>query len=178
MSQLTWNPRIDARDPRKPAEPPSYVKICGILANCSYTAGNYQIVLGIGINTNNGRPTIDLDSLLPGYGTAGAPASFRVETLIARILARLEVLYAEFRRDGFSRDIEARYYQHWLHTGQKVTLEAEGGVRARVLGITTDWGMLKAEELNLEGRATGRILTLQSDENSFDYWKGLVKKKT
>jgi biotin--protein ligase len=58
-----------------------------------------------------------------------------------------------------------------------VTLEAEGGVKARVLGITRDWGMLRAEELDGEGRGTGRVWSLQSDENSFDFWKGLVRRK-
>ena len=58
-----------------------------------------------------------------------------------------------------------------------MTLEAEGGVRARIKGITTDWGLLKAEELGWEDRATGRILALQSDSNSFDFFKGLIKRK-
>lgn len=81
------------------------------------------------------------------------------------------MLYTEFVRYGFTREMEGRYYDYWLHTGQKVTIE-EGGVRARVLGITGDWGLLKVEE---EG--TGRVWALQSDENSFDYWKGLVKRR-
>ncbi|PKS10986.1 hypothetical protein jhhlp_002745, partial [Lomentospora prolificans] len=173
--KVKWPNDVYARDPRKPADPPSYVKIAGILANCSYVSGSYQIVLGIGVNTNNGRPTIDLDSLLPADGSL---PTFRIERLIARILTLLESLYAEFKRDGFSEKLETRYYQHWLHSGQKVTLEAEGGVRARVLGITRDWGMLRAEELDGEGKATGKVWALQSDENSFDYWKGLLKRKT
>ncbi|CAI4213441.1 unnamed protein product [Parascedosporium putredinis] len=117
---------------------------------------------------------------IPPPTRCGRPSlqPFRIERLIARMLTLLESLYAEFRRDGFSAALEARYYGHWLHTGQKVTLEAEGGVRARVLGVTRDWGMLKAEELDGEGRTTGKVWTLQSDENSFDYWKGLLKRKT
>ena len=64
-----------------------------------------------------------------------------------------------------------------MHTGQLVTLEAEGGVKARVVGITHDWGLLKVEETDREGRATGRMSALQSDENSFDYFKGLIRRK-
>ena len=98
------------------------------------------------------------------------------------MLTRLEVLYDEFVRTGFSRDLEGKYYRHWLHSDQVVTLEAEGGVQARVLGITTDWGMLKAEELRPDGingvlRPTGKVWALQSDENSFDFWRGLVRRK-
>ena len=51
-------------------------------------------------------------------------------------------------------------------------------MRARVLGITKDWGMLKVEEIDASGRAVGKTWSLQSDENSFDYWKGLVRRKT
>ena len=86
-------------------------------------------------------------------------------------------MHAQFMREGFSADLERRYYRHWLHSGQRVTLEAEGGVQARVTGITRDWGMLRVEETDKDGRGTGKMWALQSDENSFDYWKGLVRKR-
>lgn len=60
---------------------------------------------------------------------------------------------------------------------QIVTLESAGGVRARIKGITRDWGLLLAEELGWEDRASGRLVQLQSDSNSFDFFKGLLKKK-
>lgn len=161
----------DARDPTQASDPPTYVKIGGILANCAYSEGNYQIVLGIGINTTNDRPTTSLDALLPPH-----LVPFRVERLMARILTRLECLYAAFQRHGFTSKMEERYYRHWLHSGQEVTLEAES-VRARVLGITRDWGMLKAEELDARGNRTGKVWALQSDENSFDFWTGLLKRR-
>jgi biotin---protein ligase len=177
--KLKWPNDIYAQDPNKPDEL-SYVKIGGILSNCSYSAGNYQVVLGLGVNTNNGRPTTSLDALLHSVNKDLPP--FQIERLLARILTRMEVLYAAFLRTGFSRELEMRYYKHWLHSDQVVTLEAEGGVKARVLGITRDWGMLKAEEVREDGingtlQPTGRIWALQSDENSFDFWRGLVRRK-
>ncbi|PHH89333.1 hypothetical protein CDD83_6232 [Cordyceps sp. RAO-2017] len=170
--KLKWPNDIYALDPSKPAASKQYVKIGGVLSHCGYCDGAYQIVLGIGINAVNARPTTSLSALLP----AGA-APLRLETLLARILARFEAVHAHFRRHGFSPDLERRYYRHWLHTGQAVSLEAEAGARARVLGITRDWGMLRVEETDAEGRGTGRLWTLQSDENSFDFWKGLVRRK-
>ncbi|KAJ6439754.1 biotin apo-protein ligase [Purpureocillium lavendulum] len=170
--KLKWPNDIYALDPTKPASAKHYVKIGGILSQCGYSDGAYQIVLGIGINAVNPRPTTSISDLLP----AEAPA-LRLEALLARILTRLETMYAQFRREGFSQDLERRYYRHWLHTGQAVSLEAEGGVKARVLGITRDWGMLRVEETDAEGRGTGRVWSLQSDENSFDFWKGLVRRK-
>lgn len=179
--KLKWPNDIYALDPRKPdtsddhnssSSSPSYVKIGGILSNCAYASGAYQVVLGIGINTTNGRPTTSLDALLPPH-----LAPFRVERLVARILVRLEVLYKTFVRRGFTRDLEGAYYAHWLHGRQIVNLQEHGGARARIVGITTDWGMLKAEELGSDDRPTGKMWALQSDENSFDFFRGLIKRK-
>ena len=58
-----------------------------------------------------------------------------------------------------------------------MNLEAEGGSRARIKGITKDWGLLLAEELGWEDRPTGKMWQLQSDSNSFDFFKGLIKQK-
>jgi biotin--protein ligase len=170
--KLKWPNDIYAVDPRNPSSPPTYVKIGGILSNCAYSSGSYQVVLGIGINTTNGRPTTSLDALLPSH-----LPPFRIERLTAHILTRLESLYKAFVRYGFTKEMERSYYDHWLHGRQIVTLEAEGGVRARIVGITTDWGMLKAEELGRDDKPTGKMWALQSDENSFDFFRGLVKRK-
>lgn len=163
----------DARDPASNPSDPTYVKIGGILSTCSYASGSYNCVLGVGINTSNPRPTTSLDALLPE-----GLAPFRLEKLLARILTRLESLHSRFLREGFSRTLETSYYRNWLHSGQKVTLEAEGGVKARITGITRDWGMLKAVEIDeVTGQETGKTWALQSDENSFDFWRGLVRRK-
>lgn len=53
----------------------------------------------------------------------------------------------------------------------------EGGARAKVLGITTDWGLLRVEQLGWEDRGTGKVWELQSDSNSFDFFKGLLRTK-
>jgi biotin---protein ligase len=74
------------------------------------------------------------------------------------------------------------YYQHWLHSEQIITLEAEGGIRARIKGITRDWGLLVAEEIlggedGIGRERAGRRIELQSDSNSFDFFRGLMKRK-
>lgn len=60
---------------------------------------------------------------------------------------------------------------------QIVTLETEGGLRAKIRGITRDWGLLQAEELGWEDRPTGHVVSLQTDSNSFDFFRGLIKRK-
>jgi biotin--protein ligase len=133
-------------------------------------------VVGIGLNTTNAAPTTSLNALLstPAFSSL---APFALEKLLARILTKFETIYKRFLRTGFDHKLEEIYYKHWRHTDQIVTLEAEGGVRARIKGITTNWGFLKAEELGWEDRPTGKMWELQSDSNSFDFFRGLLKRK-
>lgn len=161
---ILMNP--DAVDPSSN----SLVKIGGILVNSHYDSSEFLSVIGIGLNTTNAAPTTSLNALKP-------PSPFTLEKLLARILTTFSALYSRFVRTGFDKSFEQMYYKDWLHTDQVVTLEAEGGVRARIKGITRDWGLLLAEELGWEDRATGKMWTLQSDSNSFDFFKGLVKRK-
>lgn len=185
--KIKWPNDVYVRDPSRPDEP-AYVKVAGILANCSYSSPNYQIILGMGINTNNAEPTTSLDALLKWTastlgGDRPPPEPFHIERLVARIVTVLEILYDHFLSKGFSDELEALYYKHWLHTNQIVTIEDEDNVKARVLGITKDQGLLVAEEVMEDGlelnqwKGTGTMFRLQSDENGFDYWKGLIKRK-
>lgn len=68
------------------------------------------------------------------------------------------------------------YYGHWLHSGQIVELESEG-IKCRIKGVEREWGLLVVEELGWELRPTGRITTLETDSNSFDFFKGLIRRK-
>ncbi|KAK3686846.1 biotin holocarboxylase synthetase [Vermiconidia calcicola] len=172
--KLKWPNDIYALDPSKDPKDKSYVKIGGILVNSSYAGGDYTIVTGIGMNVNNTAPSVSLSQLAQKAGLA----PFTLEKLLASILTHFEELYTRFCRAGFDARFESIYYDSWLHSDQIVTLEAEGGAKARIKGITRDWGLLVAEELNMDGKSTGRKWELQSDSNSFDFFKGLLKKKT
>lgn len=156
-------------DPSDPSGE-SYVKIGGILVNSHYSSEEYLCVIGVGLNTTNASPTTSLNALNP-------PAPLTMEKLLGRVLVCLSDLYAQFIHTGFDKALEEKYYKHWLHMDQVVTLENEGGGRARIKGITRDWGLLLAEELGPGDRPTGKIWTLQSDSNSFDFFKGLIKRK-
>ena len=124
---------------------------------------------------------MDLISALKASNPSLTPAALAAEALLARIVVSLSALYSRFCTTGFDSYFERLYYKHWLHSEQVVTLEAEG-IRARIKGITTDWGQLVAEEIiggdGLTRERVGRRIELQSDGNSFDFFKGLIKKKT
>lgn len=174
--------KIDALDPSDPSGK-RYTKICGILVNSHFSSTDYVSVVGIGINATNSSPTTSLSALvshfLPSRTASTDPIT--LEKLLARIVSTYEELYARFLRTGFDRTFEELYYDDWLHMHQVVTLEEEGGAKARIKGITRDYGLLLAEELTTawDGslRATGKVWQLQSDSNSFDFLKGLVKRK-
>ncbi|EXJ90358.1 biotin apo-protein ligase [Capronia coronata CBS 617.96] len=178
--KLKWPNDIYALDPTKAKGNggdlnENYTKIGGILVNSHYNTKEYIAVCGIGLNTSNTAPTTSLNQLTQFLRKEVPP--FTLERLLARILTVFDDLYARFLRTGFDEVMEKMYYEHWLHMDQIVTLEAEGGQRARIRGITRDYGLLIAEELGWEDRETGRRWTLQSDANSFDFFKGLVKRK-
>lgn len=176
---LKWPNDIYALEPGKQDTigHENYVKIGGILVNSHYNAKEYIAVCGCGINTANAAPTTSLNQLVP-HLKAQNLAPFTLEKLLARILTVFEELYSTFLQTGFDADMERLYYKHWLHMDQIVTLEAEAGQKARIKGITRDYGLLIAEELGWEDRPTGKRFELQSDANSFDFFKGLVKRKT
>jgi biotin--protein ligase len=55
-----------------------------------------------------------------------------------------------------------------------VTLTTHDNERVRIIGITSDYGMLEAVSVN----DPRKRFTLQPDGNSFDMLKGLITKKT
>lgn len=169
------NGDTDALDPEDP-DKKRYSKICGILVNAHFSGTEYIAVAGIGINATNASPTTALDALAAKFLPRGA-APITLEKLLARMVTTLEELYVRFLRTGFDHTFEEMYYEDWLHMHQVVTLEEEGGAKARIKGITRDFGLLLAEELGYNDRPTGRVWQLQSDSNSFDFLRGLVRRK-
>jgi biotin--protein ligase len=172
--RLKWPNDIYARDPADVAE--TYVKIGGILVNSSYQDNQFHLVVGVGINTHNAAPTTSLSALRAALPNCSSLAPLTQERLLARVLVTFEELYLRFCRSGWE-PFEAAYYRHWLHNGQTVTLEMEGGAKGRVIGVTRDWGLLKVEELR-DGKPTGKVWSLMSDGNSFDFFRGLLKRKS
>lgn len=216
--KLKWPNDIYALDPTKATNPDSrtdgnnnaeadrnkYVKIGGILVNSHYNTQDYIAVCGIGLNLSNNLPTTSLNALLPFLQKrqqSSDPVSSSLprltpEKLLPSILTTFSALYTRFLTTGFDDFFQRKYYEHWLHSGQVITLEAEGGMKARIKGISADYGLLVVEEVEVveqpggmrgkggsggeeekNWRGTGKFWKLQSDSNSFDFFRGLVKRK-
>lgn len=172
--KMKWPNDIYAEDPSRPGQK-QYIKVGGILVNSSYSGSDYHLVVGIGLNLSNAAPTTSLNALVAASHRKLEP--LQTEKLLARILTTFESVYCTFCQQGWTRALEQEYYRNWLHTEQIVTLEMQGGARARIKGITRDWGLLLVEEVGWEDRPTGKVWQLQSDSNSFDFFKGLLKRK-
>ncbi|GAO52133.1 biotin-protein ligase [Saitoella complicata NRRL Y-17804] len=186
--RIKWPNDIYAKNPT-PGEgadkDKGYVKIGGILVNSSFENDDFVLVVGCGINTTNSAPTTSLNHVLEAHNTErrragrGTLPPIRMEKLLARIMVKLEDMYTIFAYStrGF-RAFESLYYDRWLHTDQLVRLEMESDARARIVGITMDHGLLEVEEVDAQGRGMrGRRWHLQADGNSFDMFKGLLKRK-
>lgn len=160
-----------------------FFKVSGILVNTTVLDGEYVIVIGIGINVSNAAPSKSLNRLVdeindrirvpqgkPPYG------HFEEEPLLAYFMHIWEDMIRNFQFQGF-RAFEQEYYDKWLHTDKIVTLEQYGNTKAVIKGVSSDFGMLIAEEVDRDNKPTGKLFELQPDGNSFDMMKGLLKKK-
>ncbi|WBW70632.1 biotin-protein ligase Bpl1 [Schizosaccharomyces osmophilus] len=155
-----------------------YTKLSGIIVTSTYENDVLHLVIGCGVNVSNLGPTISLNTLVDEWNKQHPESPleyFRFEILLAKIFNYFEHYYYTLLRDGFAR-ILPEYYQYWLHNKQIVNLQS--GEKARIKGITSDFGLLIAELLNHSGVAYGNSIYLQPDGNSFDLMKNLITKKT
>ncbi|KAI9867939.1 MAG: biotin holocarboxylase synthetase [Trichoglossum hirsutum] len=181
--RLKWPNDIYAEEPTKLGQD-CYTKIGGILVQCSGDGKEYYLVVGVGLNAKNEAPTTSLNHLINALNHRRVASGHHPllpltqERLLARILVTFEDFYVRFCESGWSTFFEDMYHRNWLHSNQIVTLETlPSAPRARILGITRDFALLRVEELSKDGRPTGQIHELQPDGNSFDFFRGLVKRK-
>lgn len=160
----------------------SHTKIGGVLVNSNILGDEYALVYGAGVNVSNAAPTTSVNLILEKYnaeraskGLAPLPP-YRNEILLAMLQSKLETMLAIFENQGFT-PFESRYYQLWLHSDQTVFLEQYDNTKAVIRGITLDFGLLNVEQVDRHGNPTGKFYQLQPDGNSFDIFKGLLKRK-
>lgn len=174
------------------------LKIGGVLCHSSFRQSVFHVTMGVGLNVSNREPTTCIEELLTsaerklavganGGNSVGTnnsnttssmvPPCIRREVLLAEIMNRLEPALLRLCEDGFA-PFEAAYYDAWLHSGQRVRLEGAGegegeggGSEVTITGLSPH-GYLMAHD-----DTTGESYELHPDGNSFDFFKGLVRKK-
>lgn len=154
-------------------------KIGGILVNTNLIDKSYYLVVGAGLNVGNeSSPTTSLNKVIDSMNTilGSQLPHFEYEKLLAKYLCIFNQMIEQFKLEGFKPFLH-QYYSLWFHSNQMVTLHDKPGVKAQIIGITPEWGMLLVRELNPNGTPTGTVYELQPDGNSFDMFKGLISKK-
>lgn len=149
------------------------MKIGGVLCTSTYGDKRFKVVVGVGLNVSNQKPTACLNSLLQDLVPSAPP--FGKEELLGSFFGKFEDLLQVLLSEGFG-PLESSYYEKWLHSGQKVILEEKqdddtiSGVSLVVQGLSPT-GYLLATDEQMEK------YELHPDGNSFDFLRGLVRKK-
>ena len=160
-----------------------FYKVGGLLINSNVLDNQYVLVAGLGVNVSNYAPSISLNTIVNKLNsgvrkTKNLPPlrHFTIEELLAKYYVILGAMFTKFRFMGFGA-FEDLYYKRWLHSNKIVTLEQHNNVKAKIIGISKDYGMLIVEEVDRNNKPIGKTYELQPDGNSFDMMKGLLKKK-
>jgi biotin---protein ligase len=180
--------------------PSAALKVGGVLCTSTFADGKFDVTTGIGLNFRNEHPTTCLDALLRaavqrehvadgaaaadggsgrGGGGGGSAEQGAValqvsrESFLAAFANHFDAMAAQFEQEGFAPFREA-YMQHWLHSGQEVTVKGRDGepdAKMRIEGLTNS-GALRTVDV-----ISGEAFELYPDGNSFDFFQGLIKQK-
>ncbi|CAG8647177.1 10508_t:CDS:2 [Cetraspora pellucida] len=175
--RLKWPNDIYAEISLDGSSKPELVKIGGVIVNSNFIKDEFLIIAGCGVNLTNSEPTISINQLITTYNKSVHSSKklplFSQEQFLSLILVNFENLYKEFYQNVHGpKSFLDIYYKRWLHSDQVVVLETHDNQKATILGITTDFGFLKAMIID-----TNEIVMLQPDGNSFDMMKGLISRK-
>uniref|UniRef100_A0A7N0ULP1 BPL/LPL catalytic domain-containing protein n=1 Tax=Kalanchoe fedtschenkoi TaxID=63787 RepID=A0A7N0ULP1_KALFE len=148
------------------------LKVGGILCTSTYKEKKFNVSAGIGLNVDNEKPSTCLNDALQELTSGGT--RLKKEELVAAFFNKFEVLFQLFNSQGFQA-LEKLYYNTWLHSGQKVIIQekAEDQLVENVVtiqGLTSSGYLLAFDENN-------EMYELHPDGNSFDFFKGLIRRK-
>ncbi|KAI8975945.1 biotin-protein ligase [Pilobolus umbonatus] len=145
-------------------------KVGGLLVNSSFINNEFLLVIGCGVNLDNPEPTVSINEVIRQHNPRLLP--LKREEWVANAMVTFENMYLEFCEKGVGPWFLNKYYKRWLHSDKLVTLTTHDNVQAKIIGITSDYGLLEAEDIH-----TRKKYKLQPDGNSFDMLKGLIIKK-
>ena len=167
---------------------PSYVKCSGTMINSRLLNSAYSVLVGTGLNATNTAPSVSVQMWVDiindqlrkkeGFVEQDLLPAVEHEKLLAMYVNHLNEVIDSFINEG-PKGVLNEYYQHWLHSNQIITLTERNSVRAKLVGITEDYGHLIAKELMIgsDDFFTGTVHHLRPDGNTFDIFKGLISKK-
>jgi biotin--protein ligase len=169
-----------------------YSKLGGVLCESTYDhdTKSFMVIAGIGLNVTNHAPTTCLNALYQTQSPVPQdPLSIGREAVLASFFNTFEPLLDTFNAHGFNTELTNQYTQEWLHSGQQVMVcdlnerkkrkaaqkhnkeeKAEVMTEVTIVGIAKSSGLLAVD-------GDGNEFELLPDGNSFDFLKGLIKRK-
>ncbi|KAL5206952.1 hypothetical protein ABZP36_031387 [Zizania latifolia] len=136
------------------------LKVGGILCTSSYGTKVYNICTGIGLNVDNEKPTTCLNAALQEM-KVNSP-KLKHEDILSSFFNKFEVLFEIFSNQGFQA-LEEKYYNSWLHSGQKVVVQ-DGHETRGVDSVVTIQGLTPTGYLHAIGE-DGESYELHPDGN-------------
>ncbi|CAL9040169.1 unnamed protein product [Musa banksii] len=149
------------------------LKVGGILCTSTYRSKHFNVCAGIGLNLDNEKPTTCLNAVLQEINSGSL--CLRREDILASFFNKFENLFEVFLDQGF-QSLEELYYKTWLHSGQKVVIEEKQEGQPEESIIVTVQGLTSSGYLLAVGE-DDKSYELHPDGNSFDFFKGLVRRK-
>ncbi|KAJ4810293.1 Holocarboxylase synthetase 1 [Rhynchospora pubera] len=148
------------------------LKVGGILCTSSYQSKFFNVSAGVGLNVDNEKPTTCLNAVLEKMRPNCSKLTR--EEILASFFNKFEELFDIFLNEGFNV-LEDLYCKTWLHSGQKVVIEEKIDGRSiqsevTIKGLTSSGYLLATDEQK-------NSYELNPDGNSFDFFKGLVRRK-
>nr|XP_043618858.1 biotin--protein ligase 2-like [Erigeron canadensis] len=149
------------------------LKVGGILCTSTYRSKKFNVCVGVGLNVDNDKPTTSLNAALRkltfGY-------QLQREDITSAFFNKFEHLFHTLINHGF-RPLEELYYKTWLHSGQRVVVQEKNEDQEMLMeNVVTVQGLTSSGYL-LAISDNGEMCELHPDGNSFDFFKGLVKRK-
>ncbi|XP_019083503.1 PREDICTED: biotin--protein ligase 1, chloroplastic isoform X1 [Camelina sativa] len=148
------------------------LKVGGILCTSTYRSKKFHVSVGVGLNVDNEQPTTCLNAVLKDM----SPASnlLKREEILGAFFLKFEKFFDLFMDQGF-KSLEELYYRTWLHSEQRVIVEEK--VQDQVVqNVVTIQGLTSSGYLLAIGD-DNQMYELHPDGNSFDFFKGLVRRK-
>ncbi|KAL3504095.1 hypothetical protein ACH5RR_033936 [Cinchona calisaya] len=150
------------------------LKVGGILCTSTYRSKKFNVSAGVGLNVSNEKPTTSLNAILKKLTPVAC--ELQREDVMASFFNKFENLYNVFMQEGFQA-LEQLYYKTWLHSGQRVLVQDKIDNQDQVVeNIVTIQGLTQSGYL-LAISEDGQTCELHPDGNSFDFFKGLVRRK-
>ncbi|KAI3781470.1 hypothetical protein L2E82_11485 [Cichorium intybus] len=149
------------------------LKVGGILCTSKYRSKKFNVSAGVGLNVDNVKPTTSLNAALRklncGY-------KLQREEITSSFFNKFEHFFHILINQGF-QPLEELYYKTWLHSEQRIIVQEQNEDQdlpienvVTIKGLTSS-GYLLAITDNSE------MCELHPDGNSFDFFKGLVRRK-